>query len=153
MVRLASLPTKYPMLVVGTQSHSRHVGPAKTSPQDSGLLLNSWSKELGLPRTGFHCAPTPKCLNRNAFLPDDLSYQDIWQQPFFLTVAYARGLQYWAEKLNLPDGSNFCPLVGSVIELQEMVKEHVFTDWGPSPRFREGWPKGYKLRAPNQPIQ
>ena len=45
--------------------------------------------------------PTPKCLNRNAFLPDELSYQDIWQQPTLLTVAYARGLQYWAEKLNL----------------------------------------------------
>ena len=41
MVRLASLPTKYPMLVVGTQSHSRCEGPAKTHLQDSGLLLNS----------------------------------------------------------------------------------------------------------------
>ena len=54
----------------------------------------------------------------------------MWQQPFLLTVAYARGLQYWAEKLNLPDGSDFCPLVGSVIELKEMVKEHiVLTNW------------------------
>ena len=33
------------------------------------------------------------------------------------------------EKLNLPDGFNFCPLVGSVVELKEMVKEHMFTDW------------------------
>ena len=33
----------------------------------------------------------PKCLNRNAFLPDELSYQDIWQQPFLLMVTYARG--------------------------------------------------------------
>ena len=33
----------------------------------------------------------PKCLNRNAFFPDELSYQDVWQQPTLLTVAYARG--------------------------------------------------------------
>ena len=44
--------------------------------------------------------PTPKCLNRNAFLPDELSYQDIQQQLILLTVAYARGLQYWVEKLS-----------------------------------------------------
>ena len=78
----------------------------------------------------FTVPPIPKCLNRNAFLPDALSYQDVQQQPFLLTVAYARGLQCWAEKLNLPDSSNFHPLVGSVIELKEMVKEHVvFTNW------------------------
>ena len=44
----------------------------------------------------------------------------MWWQPFLLTVANARGLQYWAEKLNPPDSSNFHPLVGSVIELKEM---------------------------------
>ena len=59
-------------------------------------------------------------------------------QPFLLTVTYARGLQYWAEKLNLPDGSNFHPLAGSVMELKEMVKEHViFTQLGPSLGFGE----------------
>ena len=47
----------------------------------------------------FTVAPTPKCLNRNAFLPDDLAYQDVQQQPFLLTVTYARGLQYWARNL------------------------------------------------------
>ena len=70
------------------------------------------------------------------------------QQPFLLTVTYARGLQYLAEKLNLPDGSNFCPLVGSVIELRERVKEHVvFTNWDllqdlgkVDPRATDQWP-------------
>ena len=34
------------------------------------------------------------------------------------------------EELNPPDSSNFCPLAGSVVELREMVKEHVvFTNW------------------------
>ena len=33
--------------------------------------------------------PAPKCLTRNLFLPNDLSYRDISQQPFLLTMAYA----------------------------------------------------------------
>ena len=74
--------------------------------------------------------PTPKCLNRNAFLPNELSYQDVQQQPILLTVAYTRGLQYWAEKLNLPESPDLCPLAGSVVELRETVQEHVkFTNW------------------------
>ena len=45
-------------------------------------------------------------------------------------MAYARGLQYWAEKLNLPKGPDLHPLVGSVVELRETVQEHVtFTNW------------------------
>ena len=64
------------------------------------------------------------------FLPDELSYQNVWQQPFLLTVAYAQGLQYWVERLNLPEDPDFCPLARSVIELRERVKEHViFTKW------------------------
>ena len=74
--------------------------------------------------------PTPKCLNRNTFLPDELSYQDIWQQPTLLTIAYARGLQYWVEKLNLPRSPDLPPLAGSVVELMEMVQEYVtFDHW------------------------
>ena len=74
--------------------------------------------------------PAPKCLTWNVFLPDELSYQDVQQQPFLLTVAYAQGLRYWVEKLNLPEDPDFCPLLRSVIELKERVKEHVvFTKW------------------------
>ena len=70
------------------------------------------------------------CLTWNMFLLDELFYQDVWQQPFLLTVAYAQGLQYWAEKLNLPGDPDFFPLARSVIELRERVKEHVmFTKW------------------------
>ena len=117
------------MLVVGTLSHSQSKGPVKACLQDLGLLLNSWSKEQDLPGARLHCAPSPKCLNRNAFLPDGLWCQDVWQQPFLLTLIYARGLQYWAERLNPPDGSNFCPLAESVVELKEIVKEHVVSTY------------------------
>ena len=78
-----------------------------------------------------YTAPTAhKCLTQNVFLPDELSYQDVQQQPFLLNVAYAQGLQYWTEKLNPPKNPDFHPLVRSVIELRERVKEHiVFTIW------------------------
>ena len=72
-----------------------------------------------------YTAPHPKCLIQNTFLPEKLSYQDMWQQPFLLTVAYAWGLQYWVEKLNPPADPDFCPLARSVLELRERVKEHV----------------------------
>ena len=47
---------------------------------------------------GYTVPPTPRSLDRNAFLPDDLSYQDMQQNLALLTMAYARSLQYWVEK-------------------------------------------------------
>ena len=45
-------------------------------------------------------------------------------------VAYARGLQFWVEKLNSPRSLDLCPLVGSIVELRETVQEHVtFNHW------------------------
>ena len=74
--------------------------------------------------------PAPKCLNRNAFIPDELSYQDVCQQPTLLTVTYARGLQYWAEKLNPPRIPDLCSLVGSIVERRKAMQEHVtFNHW------------------------
>ena len=75
----------------------------------------------------YTASPAPKCLTQNMFLLDELSYQDVWQKPFLLTVAYAQGLQYWAEKLNPPESPDFCPLARSVIELRERVKEHILS--------------------------
>ena len=37
---------------------------------------------------GYATPPAPKCLTQNVFLLDELSYQDMQQQPFLLTVAY-----------------------------------------------------------------
>ena len=50
-------------------------------------------------------------------------------------IAYARGLQYWAEKCNLLESPDFCPLAGGVVELREAVRGYVtFTNldvlWG-----------------------
>ena len=40
-------------------------------------------------------------------------------------ITYPRGLQYWVGKLNLPRSPDLCPLVGSVVEQREAVREHV----------------------------
>ena len=54
------------------------------------------------PGQGYTVPPVPRCITRNLFLPNDLSYQDVWQQPLLLTVAYAPALQYWVEKFRPP---------------------------------------------------
>ena len=77
------------------------------------------------PGQGYTAPPAPRCLTWSVFLLDELSYQDMQQQPFLLTVAYAQGLQYRAERLNPPADPDFCPLARSVLELKERVKEHV----------------------------
>ena len=95
--------------------------------------------------------PAPKCLNRNAFLLDELSYQDIQQQLTLLMVAYTRDLQYWAEKPNLPSkksrllpfGRKCCGAKGNserTCRLQPL---------GCCPRFRGNPSNIHKLVAPN----
>ena len=69
--------------------------------------------------------PAPRSLDRNAFLWDDLSYEDVWQKLALLMIAYTRSLQYWAEKQSLPRSWNLCPLAESVVELWEAVKEYI----------------------------
>ena len=41
------------------------------------------------PGQGYTVPPAPKCHTWNLLLLDELSYQDMLQQPFLLTVAYA----------------------------------------------------------------
>ena len=42
---------------------------------------------------GYTVPPTLRSLDRNAFLPNNLSYQDVQQKPALLMIAYARSLQ------------------------------------------------------------
>ena len=72
-------------------------------------------RSKAFPGQGYTVPPAPRCLTQNVFLPNDLSYQDIQQQPFLLTMAYAQGLQYWAERFHLPANPRFLHL---------LVKEH-----------------------------
>ena len=74
---------------------------------------------------GYTAPPAPRSLDRNAFLPDDLSYQDMWQKLALLMMVYTKSLQYWVEKQSLLTSQNLHPLAESVVELWEMVKEYV----------------------------
>ena len=67
----------------------------------------------------------PRSLNRGAFLPGELEYQDVRQRLALLTIAYCRCLQYWAEKCNLPRSPDCCPLAKSVRELSQVVQEFI----------------------------
>ena len=74
---------------------------------------------------GYTAPLAPWSLNQNAFLLEKLEYQDMQQQPALLTIAYARSLQYWAEKQNLLRNLDFCPLAESIRELQQTVQEFI----------------------------
>ena len=132
------------MLVDRTYSHPRGRRPTETHPEDPGLLLDSRGQKQGLPGARLYCTSAPKCLTWNMFLLDELSYQDVQQQPFLLTVAYAQGLQYWAEKLNLPEDPDFCHLARSVIRVEREGERacHLYQT-GCHPGLREGQPRGY----------
>ena len=75
-------------------------------------------------------------------------YQDVRQQPFLLTVAYARGLQYWAEELNPPESPDSCPLAGSVGAKGDSAGTCHIHQLGYSPG-----PEGGLLGATNQWLQ
>ena len=82
-----------------------------------------WSRMS--PEQEYSPPPGPRSLNRGAFLPEELTYQDIRQRPALLMVAYCWSLQHWAEKCNLPRNPDFCPLAESVRELRQAIQEFV----------------------------
>ena len=77
------------------------------------------------PDHGYSAPPAPKCLNRGAFLPEWLEYQDVHQRPKLLTEAYCQCLQHWAEKVSLPVSQEFWLLAESVRELCQAIGEFV----------------------------
>ena len=71
------------------------------------------------------CPWHPSALRGGMFLPDNLSYQDVWLKPQLLTMAYVWVLQYWAEESNPPAPSEPCPLVMSVRELRQHIGRYI----------------------------
>ena len=63
----------------------------------------------------------PRSLNRGAFLPEKLKYQDVRWQLALLTIAYCWCLQPWVEKHNLPKSLDCHPLAESVRELSQAM--------------------------------
>ena len=77
------------------------------------------------PNQGYSAPPAPRSLNRGAFLPERLEYQDVWWRPKLLTEAYCQCLQQWAEKVYPPTSPDAHPLAESVRELCQAVSEFV----------------------------
>ena len=75
------------------------------------------------PGQPFSAPPAPRNLNRGAFYPKRLEYQDVRQQPILLTVAYCRSLQHWVEKHDPPISAKACPLVKSMRELIQAINK------------------------------
>ena len=79
----------------------------------------------GLEGQPFTMPPALKCIQRCKFLPDGLPCQDVRMKPHQMTLAYARALQYWAEKVNLPVSGEPHPLARCVRELRWQVGRHI----------------------------
>ena len=77
------------------------------------------------PDQGYSTPLAPRSLNRGAFLPKKLKYQDVRWQPALLTIAYCWCLQHWAEKHNLLKSPDCHPLAESVRELSQAMREFV----------------------------
>ena len=77
------------------------------------------------PECVYTTPPAPQVLNRGTYHPEKFTYQDMRQRPVLLMIAYARCLQHWAEKHNLPKNAHFCPWAECVRELQQTVREFV----------------------------
>ena len=77
------------------------------------------------PDQGYSAPLAPRSLNRGAFLPKKLEYQDVRWQPALLTIVYCRCLQHWVEKHNLLKSLDCHPLAKSVRELSQAMQEFV----------------------------
>ena len=83
----------------------------------SFYVLEVWSRMS--PGQGYSAPLDPRSLNRGAFLPEKLEYQDVRWWPALLTIVYCQCLQHWAEKHNLPKSLGCHPLAESITELSQ----------------------------------
>ena len=91
----------------------------------ASFQLPQQMRELGMKEADLQAPPTPPCLHQQKFMPPAQSIyacRDIREIPQEKAVAYARVLQHWAEKIDLPAGGRPCLLAKSVKELREEVK-------------------------------
>ena len=130
MLRLASSPTRYTMLVDGTQSHPRGGRPKETHLEDLGLLLDSLGQEQGFPGAILYHTPLPlnasprKCSSHTNYLIR-MYNSSLFSQLLLMPEDCSIG-----QRNSIHQSTDFHPLVRSVLELRERVKEHImFTNW------------------------
>ena len=125
MAGLAGLPVGMPYWWVELTAIPNMENPKKLARKIHASFLILAVRCEASPGQGYTAPPTPKCLTRNMFLPNELSYQDVCQQPLVLTVAYAQVLQYWVEKFRPPVHLDYHTLAMTVVELMQHVREHI----------------------------
>ena len=83
--------------------------------------IQSWAS----PSQDYSTPLALRSLNRGAFIPERLEYQDVQQRLILLTEAYCRCLQHWVEKSYLLTSPDAWPLVESMKELCLAMSEFV----------------------------
>ena len=114
-----------PHLVEGIDSHIGR-GYGKTGQGGQGLIPIPpvHRHEFDPKEAPYHAPPAPPCLNRWRFMPPPQSIyasQDIREIPQEKAVAYARALQYYAERSDPQKRHQPCLLAESVVELREEI--------------------------------
>ena len=85
-------------------------------------------RELRMEEADLQAPPVPPCLHWQKFMPPARSIytsRDIREVPQEKAVAYARALQHWAERVDLPAGGRPCLLAESIKELRAEVKSYL----------------------------
>ena len=92
-----------------------------------------WVRCKTLKDHGEYIVPSvSKCIQQGMFQSDadsHLPYQDYWLKPLCKTLANAQGLQYWAEKANIPMPSESHHLAMCIHELRWHMRRYTtFSD-------------------------
>ena len=94
--------------------------------------LPRWISEWHGMENHHQAPPALPCICQKNFLPQHdqkFACQDIRESQLEKMVAYAQALQFWAEKASLPTLGQPFLLVGSILELREVMKYYVsFSD-------------------------
>ena len=145
--------------VPGVDDHEKLAGEVQTSFQ---LPKWHWVEN-------YHQAPLAlPCLHQKSFLPppnSKFACWDIRELQWEKMVAYAKALQFWAEKANLPTQGQPCLLMGSIVEVMEEMKCYIsFTDEdvfsgmalleeSPVTQPKEATPESAQLMQANSPVK
>ena len=117
--------TGHPYMVGGVGGHAGITDPCKFAQKICASFYVLEVRSRMYPGQEYSAPLAPRSLNRGAFLPKKLEYQDVRQWPALLTIVYCQCLQHWVEKHNLPKSLDCCPLAESVRELSQAVREFV----------------------------
>ena len=97
-----------------------HVGGWNLQPSQGGRPMEThleiWTSSIPevrsrvFPGQGYTAPPAPKCLIWSVFLPDELSYQDVQQQPFSLNGGLCPRVTVLVGRDSTARGPRFLPL-------------------------------------------